>query len=65
MKVEFYDPEDEQKTTVATAVWDGAEVTVTADDATIRDLLAHAFRRSAGGGRRRLAPAPRHLGRRQ
>lgn len=58
MKVEFYDPEDEQKTTVATAVWDGADVTVTADDATIRDLLAHAFRRSAvavdDASRRRL-----------
>ena len=47
MKVDFYDPEDEQKTTVASALWDGAEVTVTADDATTRDLLAHAFRRSA------------------
>jgi hypothetical protein len=47
VKVEFYDPEDEQKTTVASALWDGAEVTVTADDATIRDALAHAFRRSA------------------
>lgn len=58
MKVEFYDPEDEQKTTVATAVWDGAEVTVTADDMTTRDLLAHAFRRSAvavdDASRRRL-----------
>jgi hypothetical protein len=58
MKVEFYDPEDEQKTTVATAVWDGAEVTVTADDLTTRDLLAHAFRRSAvavdDASRRRL-----------
>ena len=47
MKVEFYDPEDEQKTTVAAALWDGADVTVTADDATTRDVLAHAFRRSA------------------
>lgn len=44
MKVEFYDPEDEQKTTVARASWDGAEVTVTAEDATTRDVLAHAFR---------------------
>ena len=47
MKVEFYDPEDEQKITVASAMWDGAEVTVSADDATIRDVVAHAFRRSA------------------
>jgi hypothetical protein len=47
MKVEFYDPDDEQKTTVATAVWDGAAVTLTADDEPARDALAHAFRRSA------------------
>lgn len=47
MNVEFYDPEDEQKTTVAMAAWDGADVTVTAADQTIRDALAHAFRRSA------------------
>jgi len=47
MNVEFYDPEDEQKTTVATAVWDGADVTVTASDQAIRDALARAFRRSA------------------
>ena len=47
MNVEFYEPEDEQKTTVATALWDGAGVTVTAQDQAIRDTLAHAFRRSA------------------
>ena len=47
MKVEFYDPEDEQKATVATAAWDGSGVTVTAADETARDALAHAFRRSA------------------
>ena len=47
MNVEFYEPEDEQKTTVATARWDGAGVTVTAQDQAIRDTLAHAFRRSA------------------
>jgi putative intracellular protease/amidase len=47
MKVEFYDPEDEQKVTVATAGWDGSDVTVTAADETIRTALAHAFRRSA------------------
>ena len=47
MKVEFYDPEDEQKATVATAGWDGTGVTVTAAAETVRDALAHAFRRSA------------------
>jgi len=47
MKVEFYDPDDEQKTTVAAAAWDGVEVTVTADDEPVRDALVHAFRPSA------------------
>lgn len=45
MNVEFYDPEDEQKLAVATARWDGAEVTITCEDAGVRDKLAHAFRR--------------------
>jgi hypothetical protein len=46
MKVEFYDPEDEQKLTVATAHWDGQQVTITAEDAEIRDKLARGFRRA-------------------
>ena len=46
MHVEFYDPEDEQKLTVAAAVWDGTDVTVTAEDTEVRSALAHAFRRS-------------------
>ncbi len=46
MNVEYYNPDDEQKLTVATAYWDGREVTVTAEDAAVRDSLAGAFRRS-------------------
>jgi hypothetical protein len=46
MKVEFYAADDEQKQGVATASWDGHEVTVTADDPAARDQLANAFRRS-------------------
>jgi hypothetical protein len=46
VNVEYYNPDDEQKLTVATAYWDGREVTVTAEDATVRDSLAGAFRRS-------------------
>jgi hypothetical protein len=46
MLAEFYDPEDEQRLAVATAAWDGAQVTITTDDDARRDALAHAFRRS-------------------
>lgn len=46
MNVEFYDPEDEQKLAVATARWDGAQVTVTAEDDEVRAKLAHGFRRT-------------------
>jgi len=46
VNVEYYNPDDEQKLTVATAYWDGREVTVTAEDAAVRDSLAGAFRRS-------------------
>ena len=46
MTVEFYDPDDELKPTVATASWDGRDVTVTAADPEVRATLAHAFRRS-------------------
>ena len=61
MRVEFYEPEDEQKTTVATAEWDGADVTVSAADDGVRAALAHAFRRSQvsvdDASRRRLGTA--------
>lgn len=46
MNVEYYEPDDEQKLTVATAYWDGREVAVSSDDAVVRDALVHAFRRS-------------------
>lgn len=46
MLAEFYDPDDEQKLAVATADWDGSEVTITAVDPDVRDRLAKAFRRS-------------------
>ena len=46
MDVEYYQPEDEQKLTVATASWDGREVAITSDDDEIRASLAHAFRRT-------------------
>ena len=46
MNVEYYQPDDEQKLTVATVEWDGRESTVSSDDAAVRDALAHAFRRS-------------------
>ena len=45
MNVEYYQPDDEQKLTVATASWDGREIAVTSDDDEIRGSLAHAFRR--------------------
>jgi hypothetical protein len=46
MRTEFYDPDDEQQLALATADWDGAQVTITTEDAERRDKLAHAFRRS-------------------
>jgi hypothetical protein len=46
MDVEFYDPEDEQKLAVASAHWDGTHVTITSQDADVRDRLAGAFRRA-------------------
>ena len=46
MNVEYYDPEDEQKLTVATASWDGRDVTITSEDAALRESLGRAFRRS-------------------
>jgi len=44
--VEYYQPEDEQKLTVATASWDGREVAITSNDDGLRASLAHAFRRT-------------------
>jgi hypothetical protein len=46
VNVEFYAPDDEQKIAVATATWDGSNVTVTASDPQVRDTLAGAFRRT-------------------
>ena len=58
MRVEYYQPEDEQKTTVATTEWDGVDVTVSAADDGVRAALAHAFRRTSvsvdDSSRRRL-----------
>jgi hypothetical protein len=46
MNVEYYDPEDEQKLAVASARWDGEQVTITAEDPAVRDTLARGFRRA-------------------
>jgi hypothetical protein len=46
MRVEFSLPDDEAKTTVASAEWDGREVLVEADDDARRDALTTAFRRT-------------------
>jgi len=47
MDVQFFAPDDEQKATVATASWDGRNVTITCDDDERRAQLARAFRRTA------------------
>jgi hypothetical protein len=46
MKVELAAPDDEAKETIATAEWDGHEVTITSDDDGRREALARAFRRT-------------------
>jgi hypothetical protein len=46
MNVEYSRADDEQKQTVATVSWNGREVAVTAEGASARDELAHAFRRT-------------------
>jgi hypothetical protein len=46
MKVEFASPDDEEKEPVASADWDGHEVTVSSDDDAVRERLARAFRRT-------------------
>jgi len=46
MKVEFALSDDEEKDTVASAEWDGHEVTITARDDERRASLARAFRRT-------------------
>jgi hypothetical protein len=44
VKVEFHRRDDEQETTVATAVWDGRRVSIETGDEEIAAQLAHAFR---------------------
>lgn len=46
MRVELYRPDDEEKRTVATADWDGRDVTIVSADEALRDALARAFRRT-------------------
>lgn len=44
MKVEFTRPDDEQKDVVATASWDGHDVSIDAQDPELARTLTHAFR---------------------
>lgn len=46
MRVEFYRADDEEKQTVASANWDGRDVTIESADTALRDELARAFRRT-------------------
>jgi hypothetical protein len=46
MRVEYSLPDDEAKSTVASAVWDGREVLVEADDDARRDAITKGFRRT-------------------
>lgn len=46
MKVEFHRPDDEEQATVATAEWDGRDVTITCADDALRAALARAFRKT-------------------
>ena len=46
MDVEFYAHDDEQKESVASAAWDGREVSVISADPGVRDTLVHAFRKT-------------------
>jgi hypothetical protein len=46
MRVEFHRAADEEKLTVATADWDGTDVTIRSDDDALREALARAFRRT-------------------
>jgi hypothetical protein len=46
MRVEFSLPDDEAKTTVASAEWDGREVIIETDDDARREALVRAFRRT-------------------
>ena len=59
MKVEFHRPDDEEKATVATATWDGHDVTIQAPDDELRAALAKAFRRTPIVVH---DPSSRHLG---
>jgi hypothetical protein len=46
VRVEFFRPEDEQRVTVATAMWDGRRAAVRSDDDEVAERLTHAFRPS-------------------
>jgi len=46
MKVEFAAPDDEERDSVASAEWDGREVTISSQDDAIRGKLVRAFRRT-------------------
>lgn len=46
MKVEFSRPDDEQKQAVATATWDGRDVTIASDVEGFVEGLTRAFRRT-------------------
>jgi hypothetical protein len=58
-RVEFHRPDDEERTTVATAIWSGGEVVVSSADEDLRDPIVRAFRRTPV-----VVPrgADRHLG---
>ena len=59
MRVEFHRPNDEERTSVASASWRDGTVTIDSSDEELRARLAHAFRRTSvvvEGG------ADRHLG---
>ena len=46
MKAEFTRPDDEQKDVVATATWDGRDVSVSSEEDSLVEALGHAFRRT-------------------
>lgn len=46
MRVEFHRPDDEERTSLASASWSEGAVTIASQDEDLRDRLAHAFRRT-------------------
>jgi hypothetical protein len=46
MKVTFHRADDEEQLTVASAEWDGHDVTIVAEDDALRATLARAYRRT-------------------